>query len=58
MQRESKASYIYADRRNLETQINERNQSNQDPNAESFKEWCDAVNQKYGINISLKNKRC
>jgi len=28
MQRESKASYIYADRRNLETQINERNQSN------------------------------
>lgn len=56
MQRESKASYIYADRRNLETQINERNQSNQDPNAESFKEWCDAINQKYGINISLKIK--
>lgn len=56
MQRESKASYIYADRRNLETQINERNQSNQDPNAESFKEWCDAVNQKYGIQISLKIK--
>lgn len=52
-QRESKASYKFADRRNLENQINEKNQSSQDPNHESFDEWVTNIKALTNLTIEI-----